>query len=73
MSFQWAPGQPDALREKARVAAEALGREAIAGAKQPEDLVALGGKFYEVDGASWCDTPTDSWKLFEGIGYIRQG
>lgn len=40
--------------------------------KQPEELMTEGGKFYEMDGESWCDTPLDSWKLVpEKGGYVR--
>lgn len=31
--------------------------------KTLEELVALGGMFYTLNGESWCDTPTDSWRF----------
>ncbi len=39
--------------------------------KQPEQLLAMGGKFYAIAGVSWCDTPFDSWRLVPGLGYVR--
>jgi hypothetical protein len=39
--------------------------------KQVEDLVNEGGRFYTMNGESWCDTPTDSWRLVPGKGYVR--
>lgn len=40
--------------------------------KQVEELIAIGGKFYQIDGESWCDTPLHSWKLVPGVGFVRQ-
>lgn len=40
--------------------------------KQAEELIAMGGKFYTIDGESWCDTPLHSWKLVFGVGYFCQ-
>jgi hypothetical protein len=40
--------------------------------RQAEELAAMGGKFYELDGESWCDTPLYTWKLVPGVGFVRQ-
>ena len=39
--------------------------------KTLEELLALGGRFYEMQGEAWCDTPLDSWKLVPGVGWVR--
>jgi hypothetical protein len=39
--------------------------------KQAEELLALGGYFYTLNGQAWCDTPTASWRLQRGVGYVR--
>lgn len=40
--------------------------------KQPEELMAEGGEFYDLGGEAWCDTPLDSWRLVPGKGYVRR-
>lgn len=38
-----------------------------------EELVSRGGRFYTLNGESWCDLPESSWKLVvERGGYVRQ-
>ena len=37
---------------------------------QPEELMARGGTFYTIGGESWCNTPTDSYRLVPGKGYV---
>lgn len=40
--------------------------------KQAEELMAEGGKFYEMGGHPWCDLPTSSWYLDpDRGGYVR--
>lgn len=39
--------------------------------KEVEELVAMGGKFYEIEGISFCDTPAHTWQLHRGVGYVR--
>ena len=39
--------------------------------KQVEELLAMGGRFYTMNGESWCDTALDSWRLVPGKGYVR--
>ncbi len=40
--------------------------------KTVEELRAMGGYFYAIGEEAWCDTPTASWKLEPGVGYVRQ-
>ena len=37
-----------------------------------EELLLMGGMFYTLGGNSWCDTPTDSYQLIPGMGYLRR-
>jgi hypothetical protein len=38
-----------------------------------EELIAMGGRFYDLDGESWCDTRLYSWRLNVATGlYERQ-
>jgi hypothetical protein len=39
--------------------------------KQVEELLTMGGKFFAIDGESYCDTALHSWKLEPGIGFVR--
>lgn len=42
-------------------------------AKSVEQLVEMGGKFYEMNGEGWCDTALDSWKFVPTFGaYLKQ-
>jgi hypothetical protein len=36
--------------------------------KTLEELIAAGGKFYPMDGESWVDLPTTSWKFNPATG-----
>ena len=39
-------------------------------AKDTIDLIRMGGKFYAMDGAAYCDTPLDTYRLVPGVGWV---
>ncbi len=42
------------------------------GVKTVEELVAMGGRFYTIEGVAWCDTALDSWILVPTKGgYVK--
>jgi hypothetical protein len=62
--------ESDELDRAASDAVRAMAEDARRRAKYPEELAALGGNFYEVKGVSFCDTPSETWELYPGVGYL---